>query len=106
MPLLNQSPRSKKNKRFGVVPKHRAHDVEASDCVFELFERRTALRPAVKNSLPRFVSKTPGYTPFYQLAQKILGKSDISPNKQKGKMYQFESGLCIYLFLHTVQCRR
>ena len=30
-----------KKERFGVVPGHRAHDVEASDCVFELFGRGT-----------------------------------------------------------------
>ena len=45
----------KKQKRFGVIPRHCAHDVEASDCVFELFGQRTALRPVLKNSLPHFV---------------------------------------------------
>ena len=57
-----------KTKRIGVIPRHRAHDVEASDCVFELFGRRTALRPAVENFLPHLVPKTTGYTPFCQLA--------------------------------------
>ena len=60
-----------------MVPRHRAHDVKASDCVFELFGRRTALRPAVKNSLPHFVRNRPGCAPFCQLAM-YLAPSDYS----------------------------
>ena len=67
-PLLAPSPRSKKKKAFGVVPRSRAHIMEASDCVFELFGWRTVTRPVAKNRLPYFVPKTPGYTLFCQLA--------------------------------------
>ena len=76
----------KKKKRFGVVPRHRAHDMEASDCVFELFGRRTALRPAVKNTLPHFVQKPPGYTLFCQFPpqnEKPLTAEKLPPNSYR-----------------------
>ena len=69
-PLLAPSPSSKRKKTFGVVPRSRAHIMEASDCVFELFGWRTVTRPVAKNRLPYFVPKTPGYTLYCQLAKK------------------------------------
>ena len=67
--LIGSIPELKKiNKTFGVVPGSRAHIMEASDCVYELFGWRTVTRPVAKNRLPYFVPKIPGYTLFCQLA--------------------------------------
>ena len=56
-----------KTKTFGVVSRSRAHIMEASDYVFELFGWRTVTYPVAKNKLPPyFVPKTPGYTLFCQ----------------------------------------
>ena len=64
--LIGSIPELKKKKKtFGVVPRSRAHIMEASDCVFELFGWRTVTRPVAKNRLPYFVPKTPGYIPYF-----------------------------------------
>ena len=77
-PFFGSIPELKhKNKTFGVVPRSRAHIIEASDCVFELFGWRTVTRPVAKNRLPYFAPKTPGYTLFCQLAI-FLDRENIS----------------------------
>ena len=63
--LIGSIPELKKKET--VVPRSRAHIMEASDCVFELFGWRTLTRPVAKNRLPYFVPKTPGFTLFCQL---------------------------------------
>ena len=71
---LHPLAQTNKQKTFGVVPRSRAHIMEASDCVFELFGWRTVTRPVAKNRLLYFVPKTPGYTLFCQLP-KIKNKN-------------------------------